>query len=136
MSIESESLATVREYIDAYNRDVRHAQEQFFADEFEWIEGPTAWFPEGRSGGRRELLQAVSLSESALRDESIEITSTIASGNAVALEGIWRATVTDAGIGIPVGSKLEVPLAQFLRVKGGKIMSSHEYVCAPTVGAA
>ena len=129
MSIELESLATVRQFIDAYNQDIRHAYEQFTADEFEWIENPTTAFPKGRSGGRHEVLQAGAFSESVVRDESIEVISCIASGNAVALEGIFGATVTNSKIGIPVGTRLEAPVAMFLRVSNGKLISSHEYVC-------
>jgi ketosteroid isomerase-like protein len=133
MSVESESLATVRQFIESYNRGVRHAYEQFVGEEYEWIEVPTAWFPKGRSGGRREVLEAISLSEGTLSDESIEIKFSIASGNTVALEGIWRATVAADTIGAPVGTKIEAHIAQFLRVKSGKITSSHEYVCVAPI---
>ncbi len=135
MSVEAVSLVTVRQFMEAYNRNVRKAYEQFAADDYEWREAPTSLFPRGRSGGRHEILEAVSLSEAALRDESIEIVSSIAHGNAVALEGIWRATLANDSPGGPAGTKIEARLAMFLRVKNGKIASSHEYVCAPTAQA-
>ncbi len=136
MSVEAVSLVTVRQFIETYNLSVRKAYEQFAAEDYEWREAPTSLFPKGRSGGLREVLEAVSLSEGALRDESIEIVSSIASGDAVALEGIWRAIVAADGAGAQVGAKIEARLAMFLRVRDGKIASSHEYVCAATAQAA
>ena len=133
MSIEAVSLVTVRQFIDAYNHGVRKAYEQFVTDEYEWRENPTSFFPKGRSGGRREVLEVVSLGESALRDEAIEIVSSIASGDKVALEGIWRATIAaDMPLG-RAGTKVESHMAMFLRVKNGKIISSHEYICTASV---
>lgn len=133
MSLEAISLVTVRQFIDAYNHGVRKAYEQFVTDEYEWRENPTSLFPKGRSGGRREVLEAVSLSESALGDEAIEIVSSIASGDTVALEGIWRATIAaDMPLG-RAGTKVESHMAMFLRVKNGKIISSHEYICTASV---
>ena len=133
MSIEAVSLVTVRQFIDAYNHGVRKAYEQFVTDEYEWRENPTSLFPKGRSGGRRDVLEAVSLSESALRDEAIEIVSSIASGDTVAQECIWRATIAaDMPLG-RAGTKVESHMAMFLRVKNGKIISSHEYICTASV---
>ena len=130
MSIEALSLVTVRQFIDAYNQGVRKAYEQFIGDEYEWREYPTSLFPQGRSGGRREIFEAISLSEGALSDESIEIISSITSGNAVALESIWRATTAVDMPTTSKGTKIEARMAMFLRVKNGKIISSHEYICA------
>jgi ketosteroid isomerase-like protein len=112
-------------------RDVRRVREP--RDGATIHEGPTPLFRAGRSGGKRELLEALSFSERELRDRSMEITSCIASGDVVAFEAIWRATVAGSGARAPVGAKLEARLAQFVRMKDGKIISSHEYVCAPTV---
>ena len=135
MSIEALSLVTVQLFIDAYNRNIRKAYEQFAANEFEWREGPTSWFPQGRSGGRREALESVSLRERLLKDESLEIESSVVSANTVALEGVWRATVAKDSARGRAGTKLEARLAMFLRVKNAKITSSHEYVCTATVAA-
>jgi len=136
MSVEAVSLVTVRQFIETYNRSVRKAYEQFAAEEYEWREGPTSLFPKGRSGGRREVLEAVSLSEGVSRDESLEVESSVVSGNDVALEGIWRATLAKDSPGGRAGTKIEARIAMFIHVKSGKIISSHEYVCAATVQAA
>jgi hypothetical protein len=134
MSTESESLSTVLKFIEEYNRNVRHAYEQFIGDEYEWIENPTTFFPKGRAGGRREVLEAISFSEGTLRDETIDIKSSTVSGNTVALEAIWRAKSVKDLQGKPASIKMEARMAMFLRVKSGKIISSHEYICSAPPG--
>jgi ketosteroid isomerase-like protein len=129
MSIEAKSLATVHQFIDTYNHNVRKAYEEFTDVEFEWRENPGPLFPHGRSGGRREIFQAISLSEKSTCDASIKILSSIASGDLVALETIYETTFVVDIPTVPKGTRIEARMAMFLRVKNGKIASSHEYVC-------
>ncbi len=129
MSIKAKSLATVHQFIAAYNRNIRKAYEEYTDDEFEWRENPGPLFPHGRSGGRHELFQAISLSEKSVCDTSIKILSSIVSGDLVALETIYETTTKVDIPTVPKGTKIEARIAMFLRVKNGKIASSHEYVC-------
>jgi|WetSurMetagenome_2_1015567.scaffolds.fasta_scaffold427209_2 ketosteroid isomerase-like protein len=129
MSIEAKNLVTVYQFIDAYNRNVRKAYEEFTDDEFEWREYPGPLFPHGRSGGRREIFQAISLSEKSADDASIKILSSIVSGDLVALETIYETTIKVDLPTVPKGTRIEARMAMFLRVKNCKIASSHEYVC-------
>jgi ketosteroid isomerase-like protein len=129
MSIEAKNLATAHQFIDAYNRNIRKAYEEFTDNEFEWRENPGPLFPHGRSGGRHELFQAISLSEKSARDASIKILSSIVSGDLVALETIYETTIKVDLPKVPKGTRIEARMAMFLRVNNGKIASSHEYVC-------
>ncbi len=129
MSIESENLSTARKVVETYNRSVRTYVEECFAEEFEWVEAPTRVNPAGRAGGRKELLEAGSFSEAALKDESMEVLNMIASGDTVVLESIWRGTLTVDMKRAPAGTHVEARAAQILRFRDGKIISSHEYPC-------
>ncbi len=129
MSIESENLSTAQKVVETYNRSIRTYAEECFAEEFEWVEAPTRAFPAGRAGGRKELLEALSFSEGTLKDESMEVLNMIASGDTVVLEHIWRATLTVDMKRAPAGTHVEARVAQILRFRDGKIISSHEYVC-------
>jgi ketosteroid isomerase-like protein len=129
MSIEAKSLETVNRFIDAYNRNIRKAYEEFTDDKFEWCEYPGPLFPHGRSGGRREIFQAISISEKSSCDASIKILSSIVSGDLVARETIYETTIKVDLPKVPKGTRIEARMAMFLHVKNGKIASSHEYVC-------
>jgi ketosteroid isomerase-like protein len=129
MSIEAKNLITVHQFIDAYNRNIRNAYEEFTDDEFEWREYPGPLFPHGRSGGRQEIFQAISLSEKSTGNSSIKILSSIVSGDLVAIETIYETTTKVDLPKVPKGTRIEARMAMFLRVKNGKIASSHEYVC-------
>ena len=131
MSETEDSLATVKRFIAAYNKNVRQAYEQFTTSEFEWVEMPTQMFPAGRGGGHEEEFAAISESERTLRDENLEIISSVASGDAVALECIWRGVLITGVGGLPGGTELTLRCGMFYRVKDGKIMSAHEYLSSP-----
>ena len=131
MSTAEDSLATVEQFIAAYNNNVRQAYEEFTTSEFEWMEAPTQFSPAGRAGGHEVEFAAISEAERTLRDENLEILSSVASGDAVALECLWRAVLLVDMPDLPKGSKLALRVGAFYRVKDGKIMSAHEYLSSP-----
>lgn len=123
------NIDAARRYIEVYNQDIARPLEECFAEEFEWREMPSPFFPQGRSGGLTELTEAVQFSKTNLRDEQMTLLSLIASGDLVALEVIWEGTVINEVEGLAVGTRLQANLGIFQRFRDGLIISQHEYVC-------
>ena len=65
---------------------------EYYAEEFSWIEAPTPFYPQGRSGGRLEMTAAIERVSERLSVRRYTLVSVIASGDRVAAELAWEGT--------------------------------------------
>ncbi len=104
---------------------------ELYAPDVLWVESPTVWFPEGRSGGLAEVRAALAAARLALRDRRADLHDVIADSTQAAMRYTWSGVVAADGLGIPVGSPLSMEVAAFLLVRNGRIVELREILSAP-----
>jgi ketosteroid isomerase-like protein len=96
----------------------------FYAPDVRWVEAPTSFYPEGRSGGREELNAAAERVAALLTDRRYTLVDAVAVADRVAAEYVWEARFREGG------RSLRVPMATFYRLRDGLFAELHEYPCA------
>ncbi len=143
MTGERSNLATVERMVAAYNRAatagltaeeaaVRTLQvfDEFYTPDVRWVEAPTRFSPEGRSGGRAELDAAATGVSALLSERRYTLVDAFAVADRVAAEYLWEATYRADG------RRLRIRMATLYRLRDGRFAELHEYPCVefPTAG--
>jgi len=102
--------------------------EECYAEDVEWQEMPSLFAPQGRRGSRAELRAAFSAATAMLKDKRVTLQHAVGSGDTVAMEVVWEATIARTVGSMTAGTRLNMPIGWFLRFRDGRIVSSHEYL--------
>lgn len=102
-----------------------------YADDFFWVEKPSAFSPVGRSGDANVVREGVANASTVLVNRAIKVEKTLVDGENVATLGTWSATVSADGLGHEIGTVLSMSIAQFFTVRDGKITSSVDVLANP-----
>jgi ketosteroid isomerase-like protein len=107
----------------------RESIEAFYADDIIQEEFPNLLMPKGAVRDFINLRAAYDQSRYAIASQSYEVVNAIASGNTVALETIWTATLA-LGFGtLKPGDTMRARFAQFFDFRGGLIVRIRNYDC-------
>ena len=109
---------------------------ELFHEDVDWQEMPHQYGPEGNSGSRSALREAVRAAQAMFVDRRVELHDILAVGNQTAMRYTWEATVAADGLLVPKGTRLRSAVAQFLTLRDGKISASTEYISWPPPGTA
>jgi len=101
----------------------------FFDPAISAREHPNRLVPAGVTRDLPALLEAADKGQRVVADQRYEVRSIIASGDTVAAEVLWSATLRIPLGLLPVGGSLRAAFAVFLTFRGGKIVSQRNYDC-------
>lgn len=126
----AENLAAARRYIKAIESGARGDEiAPFFAPEAVVEIFPSRFFPNGSREGLAGVRAAADRGNQAMTLQTYEIKNELSSGETVALEIVWTATLALPFQSKPAGAQLRAHFAAFLQFKGGKIVAQRNYDC-------
>jgi ketosteroid isomerase-like protein len=102
---------------------------RFFADDVIQVEFPNRLVPAGVTRDLAALRDAAERGRKVMTAQRLEVINAIASGEQVAVEAIWTATLAVPLGNIPAGGEMRARFAIFLTYRDGKIVRQHNYDC-------
>jgi ketosteroid isomerase-like protein len=103
--------------------------DEFYAPDVRWVEAPTAFYPEGRAGGRPELTAAAERVSALLTERRYTLVDAFAAADRVAAEYVWEARFRADG------RRLRIPMVTLYRLHDGRVVELHEYPCVQGTAA-
>ena len=97
--------------------------DESYTPEVRWVEAPTPFFPEGRSGGRAELDAAATGVSALLSERRYRLVDAFAVADRAAAEYLWEATYREDG------RRLRIRMVTTYRLRDGRFTELHEYPC-------
>lgn len=127
---QSDLISMAKRYVAAaFGGATGEALASFFDPSVTQEELPNRLVPTGAKRDLAGLLEAAARGQGSVKDQRFEVISAVATGDTVALEGTWSATV-DAPLGsLPAGGTLRAHIATFIQFRDGKIVSQRSYDC-------
>jgi ketosteroid isomerase-like protein len=130
MSKESENIQTVRRYLEAIEKGVGFEEmSEFFTPDVVQIEYPNRFVVEGARRDLQQLREAGERGRKVIESQRYEVRNAMASGDTVALEVDWRATLKVPVGTIPAGGEMRAHFAVFFELRDGKIAVQRNYDC-------
>jgi ketosteroid isomerase-like protein len=127
---EATNLETAKRYIDGLSAGMG-ADElgQFYTPDVVQEEFPNRFLPNGATRDLEAMRQGRLRGQALLSAEHFDLLSAMASGEVVALECVWRATIgVDSGPFV-AGQTLRARFAIFLEFRDGRIARQRNYDC-------
>jgi ketosteroid isomerase-like protein len=130
MSSEAENLQTVRRYFDAIERDAGFEEvAEFLAHDVVQVEYPNRFVVNGAQRDLAQLREAGERGRKAVESQRYEIRNAVASGDTVALEVEWTATLRVPVGTLPAGGQMRAHFGVFLELRDGRIAAQRNYDC-------
>lgn len=128
------NLALVRRFLDAVDRGTRDelptdAFAAYLHPEIEQRELPNKFAPTGAVRDLAALRKNAGAGRRLMASQRYEITSAVARGDTVALEGRWTGVLAVALGELPAGHVVRAHLAMFFELKDGRIWRQRNYDC-------
>jgi ketosteroid isomerase-like protein len=102
---------------------------QFYAPDVVQEEFPNRLMPNGATRDLRALKEGRARGQALLASEHFEVLNAIASGEQVALEVVWTATIRQAAGPFAAGQSLRARFAIFMEFRDGLIVRQRNYDC-------
>ena len=130
MTTEADNSATVRRYYDAIQRGVVGDDlADFYTPDVVQEEFPNQFLPRGARRDLTALKEAAVRGQGAMASQELEILSSLASGDTVAVEARWAGTLARAIGTLPAGTVMRARFAQFFQFRDGRIAAQRNYDC-------
>jgi ketosteroid isomerase-like protein len=130
MSNESENLQTVRRYLAAIEQGVGFEElAEFLTPDVVQIEYPNRLVVDGARRDLAQLREAGERGKKVVEFQRYEIRTAIASGDTVALEVEWTATLKIPVGTLPAGGQMRAHFGVFLELRDGRIAAQRNYDC-------
>jgi ketosteroid isomerase-like protein len=100
-----------------------------FGSDIEQVEHPNRVNPAGKRRDRHTLIADAEEGRRHISRQSYEVVSTMADGDRVALEVIWRAELAEPWGKFRAGARLTAQSAIFLEFRHGRIVRQRNYDC-------
>lgn len=127
---ERRNLDLVSRYLDALGAGVEgEALGEFFTADAVQEELPNRLNPAGQRSDRAQLVERSRKVKHVLRGQRYEVRSSLASGDRVALEAEWRATLAVPLGSLAPGDEMRARFAIFIELRDGRIASQRNYDC-------
>lgn len=126
----TDNLAIAKRYLAAIEDGATgDALAAFLAPDIVHEEFPNRLTPNGARNGLAEMLEGAVRGQQATIAQRYDVVHALASGNDVALEVRWSATLRVPLGTIPAGGEMRARFAVFLEFRDGKIIRQHNYDC-------
>lgn len=123
-------LTFIRQYLDALeNFATGEDLRKFFTDDLRQIEFPNQLTVNGADRDLSAVLQGAEQGKKVLSKQTYEISNSLESGEQMALEIIWTATLAVDFPTLSAGDQMRAHFAVFLTFRDGKIARQHNYDC-------
>jgi ketosteroid isomerase-like protein len=130
MTRETENVATAKRYLAAIAARVEFdALAEFFTSDVVQQEFPNRLVPQGAVRNLEELRAAAARGHKVVISERYDVHNVIASGDWVALEVSWTASMSVAIGSVPAGGEMRARFGVFLQFRDGKIARQNNYDC-------
>lgn len=130
MTIEEQNnLEIARRFLVTVGQGDPEENLAFYAEDVVQVEFPNRLVPQGATRDLEALRQAGQRGSKAVTGQGYEIVNMVASGDQVAVEVIWTATLQVPLGDTPVGGQMRARFAIFLTFRDGKIIRQHNYDC-------
>src|SRR5262245_28872734 len=126
---ESPLVETVRRYFDAIEHGEPGASLEFFAEDVVQHEFPNRLVPNGAVRDLAALKEAAQRGRNVVTSQRFELLNAVASGDSVAVEASWTATLAVRIGSIPPGGEMRARFAIFFEFRDGKIVRQRNYDC-------
>ncbi len=129
MSANVDLVSIVRDYFEGIESGNPERNLQFFAPDVVQEEFPNRLMPTGATRDLAGLREAAQRGKKAVTKQRYEVLNIIASGNQVAVEARWVATLAVPFGTIPAGGEMKARFAIFLEFRDGLIVRQRNYDC-------
>jgi ketosteroid isomerase-like protein len=130
MTGETDNVATAKRYLAAIGAGVEFdALAEFFAPDVVQQEFPNRLVPQGAVRNLEDLRAAAARGRKAVISQRYDVDNVIASGDWVALEVRWAASMSVAIGSVPAGGEMRARFGVFLQFRDGRIARQHNYDC-------
>jgi ketosteroid isomerase-like protein len=130
MANETKNLQTVRRYLDAIEQGVGFEElAEFFTPDVVQIEYPNRLVVNGARRDLAQLREAGERGKDVVESQRYEIRTAIASGDTVALEVEWTATLKVPVGALSAGGQMRAHFGVFLELRDGRIAAQRNYDC-------
>jgi len=130
MSAENPNLATARRYLAAIESGAPFERlAEILSPEVIQEEFPNRLVPNGARRDLAALREAGERGRKAVSDQRYEVVNAVASGDSVALEVLWSATLKVSFGSIPEGGTMRAHFGVFLDFRDGRIVGQRNYDC-------
>lgn len=130
MTTEPDNLATARCYLQAIEAGATGDDlASFYTPDAVQEEFPNRLNPRGRRRGLDGILEGAQRGQQLLSGQRYEVLRALASGDSVALEVLWVATLAIAIADLPAGFEMRAHFAMFIDFRDGKIAAQRNYDC-------
>ncbi|MDP9120721.1 MAG: nuclear transport factor 2 family protein [Acidobacteriota bacterium] len=132
MQTDSDNLTLARRYLAAIERGTGGEAGDalsFFAPEGVQEEFPNRLLPHGARRDLAAIREAAERGGKVVAAQRYEVLNAVTSGDQVALEVLWTATLAVPFESIPAGGQMRARFAVFLEFRDGKIVRQGNYDC-------
>lgn len=130
MAADTHPLDFIRRYLTAIEQGATgEALAAFYTPEAVQEEFPNRLAPNGARRDLNAILEGAERGQKVLTAQTYEIVSAMESGDRVALELIWTATLAVPIGSIAAGGQMRARFAQFIELREGRIAAQRSYDC-------
>jgi len=130
MTAEAENIAIVRRYLEAIEQGLSFEEmKDFYTPDVVQHEYPNRLLPNGARRNLEQLREASERGKQGVESQRYEVRNVVASGNHVALEVTWTATLKVPFGTIPAGGQMRARFGVFLELRDGRIAAQRNYDC-------
>jgi ketosteroid isomerase-like protein len=123
-------IAFIRRYLAAIEQGATgDALAAFYTPDVVQEEFPNRLVPTGARRDLSAILDGAARGQKVLQSQRYEIVSAVSSGDHLALELIWTASLAVPLGSVPVGGQMRAHFAQFIDFRDGKIAAQRTYDC-------
>jgi ketosteroid isomerase-like protein len=130
MSMPSDNIAVARRYLQAIETGTTGADlAAFFTPDVVQEEFPNRLVMQGARRDLAALLAGAEQGQRVVARQQYEVRNVLATGDQVALEVVWTATLHVPVGSLPAGGEMRAHFAVFLEFHDGKIVAQRNYDC-------
>lgn len=130
MATEHDNLETARRYLAALEGGASgEALREFFTADVVQEEFPNRLMPNGARRDLAAMMEASERGKKVVTAQRWEVLNAVASGDNVALEFAWSATLAVPVGTLPAGGEMRGRFATFLEFRDGRIARQRSYDC-------
>jgi hypothetical protein len=102
--------------------------DNYYSTQAEWIEYPSAAYPNGRKGDVEALRKSAESNNSFFPDRKMKIVNQISEGNQSNIELEWQGTTARKMGNMEAGTLVKLRISSYFVIKNNKIIKHTDYI--------